>query len=83
MTVPYSVDYRYGIDVNQILLGGVAGKCLGTKCPKHPPVSLGTLDLDWLFVITMSTRMVMLGSPGVEWEMERQLDQAHWYTTIM
>ena len=34
MTVPYLVDNRYGIDVNQILLGGVAGKYLGHQCPK-------------------------------------------------
>jgi len=34
MTVRYLVDNRYGIDVNQILLGGVAGKYLGHQCPK-------------------------------------------------
>ena len=26
LTVPYLVDNRYGVDVNQILLGGVIGK---------------------------------------------------------
>jgi hypothetical protein len=35
--VPYPFDYRYGIDVNQILLGGIAGQYSGGnigKCPK-------------------------------------------------
>ena len=33
LTVPYPVDNRYGIDVNQVLLGGVIGKYIGHQCP--------------------------------------------------
>lgn len=33
ITVPYPVDNRYGIDVNQVLIGGVAGHAAGTSCP--------------------------------------------------
>ena len=36
LTVPYLVDNRYGIDVNQILLGAVIGKYTGHKCPPQP-----------------------------------------------
>ena len=36
LSVPFPVDNRYGIDVNQILLGGVIGKCMGHRCPPQP-----------------------------------------------
>ena len=48
MTVPYLVYNRYGIDVNQILLGAVIGNYMGHKCP----FQLGTLTpscFPWYF----------------------------------
>lgn len=34
--VPYPYDNRYGIDVNQVLLGGVVGKTSGGPCKANP-----------------------------------------------
>ena len=62
MTVPYLVDNRYGIDVNQILLGAGIRNYMGHKCPSQ----LGTLTpscFPWYF----QKRLVIRGNCPPEW----------------
>lgn len=69
LTVPYLVDNRYGIDVNQILLGGVIGKYMGNQCPPQP----GTLTpscAPWYFrrgLIIRDNYVYMNGRVGISW----------------
>ena len=69
MTVPYLVDSRYGIDVNQLLLGGVIGKYVGHQCPSQP----GTLTpscFPWYFrkgLVVRDNYVYMNGRVGVSW----------------
>jgi hypothetical protein len=69
MTVDYPVDNRYGIDVNQLLLGGVIGKYAGKQCPSQP----GTLTpscAPWYFrrgLVIRDNYVYMNGRVGVSW----------------
>lgn len=69
ITVPYLVDNRYGIDVNQILLGGVAGKYMGKQCPSQQ----GTLTpscAPWYFrrgLVIRDNYVYMNGRVGISW----------------
>ena len=69
LNVPYPVDNRYGIDVNQILLGGVIGKYTGHQCPSAP----GTLSpscAPWYFrrgLVIRDNYVYMNGRVGINW----------------
>ena len=69
MEVPYLVDNRYGIDVNQILLGGVIGHYIGHQCPQDQ----GTLTpscAPWYFrhgLVIRDNYIFMNGRVGVSW----------------
>ena len=69
VTVPYLIDNRYGIDVNQILLGGVIGKYMGNQCSPQP----GTLTpscFPWYFrrgLVIRDNYVYMNGRVGVSW----------------
>lgn len=70
MSVSYPVDNRYGIDMNQILLGGVIGKySTGHPCPSGP----GTLTpscAPWYFrrgLVIRNNYVYMNGRVGVSW----------------
>ena len=69
LSVPYLVDNRYGIDVNQILLGGVIGKYMGHQCPSQP----GTLTpscAPWYFrrgLVIRDNYVFMNGRVGISW----------------
>ena len=69
LTVPYLVDNRYGIDVNQILLGGVIGKYMGHQCP-HDPGTLTPSCAPWYFrrgLVIRDNYVYMNGRVGVSW----------------
>ena len=69
MTVPYPVDNRYGIDVNQILLGGVIGKYYGHQCPSDPG-KLNPSCAPWYFrrwLVICDNYIYMNGRVGVSW----------------
>ena len=69
MTVPYPVDNRYGIDVNQVQLGAVISKYYGHKCPSQP----GTLTpscAPWYFrkgLVIRDNYVYMNGRVGLSW----------------
>ena len=69
MTVPYPVDNRYGIDVNQVLLGAAVNSYYGHKCPSQP----GTLTpscAPWFFrqgLVIRDNYVYMNGRVGVSW----------------
>jgi hypothetical protein len=55
--VPYPVDNRYGIDVNQILLGAVIGAyCDGVRCDKKNYGSLTPKCAPWWFATGITIR---------------------------
>ena len=70
VTVPYAYDNRYGIDVNQVLLGGVIGAYSKSgRCPSSP----GTLTpkcAPWYFspgVVVRDNYVYMNGRVGISW----------------
>ena len=70
MTVSYPVDNRYGIDVNQIMLGGVIGKYSnGHQCPPDPG-KLTPSCAPWYFrqgIVIRNNYVYMNGRVGVSW----------------
>lgn len=69
MTIPYPVDNRYGIDVNQVLLGGVIGKYYGHQCPNEPG-KLTPSCAPWYFrkgLVIRDNYVYMNGRVGVSW----------------
>jgi hypothetical protein len=69
MTIPYPVDNRYGIDVNQVLLGGVIGAYNEKQCPSSPG-KLSPSCAPWYFRRGLTIRdnyVYMNGRVGVSW----------------
>ena len=69
MTVPYPVDNRYGIDVNQVMLGGIIGKYSGHQCPAGPG-KLTPSCAGWYFrrgLVIRDNYIYMNGRVGVSW----------------
>lgn len=69
MTVPYPVDNRYGIDVNQVLLGGVIGKYNANQC-RGGPGKLTPSCAAWYFrrgLVIRDNYVYMNGRVGVSW----------------
>ena len=69
LTVPYPVDNRYGIDVNQVLMGGVIGKYIGHQCPAGQG-KLVPSCFPWYFrhgLVIRDNYVYMNGRVGVNW----------------
>ncbi|MCG8621340.1 MAG: hypothetical protein MJE68_04960, partial [Proteobacteria bacterium] len=69
LTVPYPVDNRYGIDVNQVLMGGVIGKYMGHQCPAGQG-KLVPSCFPWFFrrgLVIRDNYVYMNGRVGVNW----------------
>ena len=69
MTVTYPTDNRYGIDVNQLFLGGVIGKYSGKQCPPEPG-KLTPSCAPWYFrrgLVIRDNYVYMNGRVGVSW----------------
>ena len=69
LSVQYPVDNRYGIDVNQILLGGVIGKYSGNQCPSGPG-KLVPSCAPWYFrhrLVIRDNYVYMNGRVGISW----------------
>ena len=69
VTVPYLADNRYGIDVNQIMLGAVIGHYAGHQCPSAPGTLIPSCA-PWYFrkgLVIRDNYVYMNGRVGINW----------------